>query len=73
MLPNGISWRGGALLPRRGCCCVETDFYLRAWSGFQEQALRALCVLRSWRNDSMSAAQRRRKQERDDDVAWREG
>jgi predicted N-acyltransferase len=58
---------------RRGCCCVETDFYLRAWGGFQEQALRALCVLRSWRNDSLSAALRRRKQERDDEVAWREG
>jgi predicted N-acyltransferase len=58
---------------RRGCCCVETDFYLRAWSGFQEQALRALCVLRSWRNDSMSAALRGRRQERDDEATSREG
>jgi predicted N-acyltransferase len=57
---------------RRGCCSVETDCYLRVWSEFQEHVLRALWPLRSWRNDSMSAALRRRKQERDHDVASRE-
>jgi hypothetical protein len=54
---------------RRGCCCVETDSYLRVLSRFQQQVLRALWPLRSWRHDSMSAALRRGKQERDDDVA----
>ncbi len=58
---------------RRGCCCVETDSYLRVWSRFQEQVLRALWPLRSWRHDSMSAALRRRKQERDHEVTSREG
>jgi predicted N-acyltransferase len=56
---------------RRGCCCVEIDSYLRVWSGFQERALRALWPLRSWRNDSISAALRQRKQEHDDDVTSR--
>jgi predicted N-acyltransferase len=58
---------------RRGCCSVETDCYLRVLSRFQDQVLRALWPLRSWRNDSMSAVLRRRKQERDDEVASREG
>ena len=58
---------------RRGCGSVETDFYLRVWSGLQERALRALWPLHSWRNHSISAALRRRKQKRDDDVAPREG
>jgi predicted N-acyltransferase len=56
----------------RGCSAVETDCYLRVWSGFQEQVLRAVWPLRSWRISGKSAALHRDGQERDDGAASRE-
>jgi hypothetical protein len=57
---------------RRGCGCMETDFYLRARSGVQELLLRILCPFRSRRNDSISAPLRMRNRDRDNDAISRE-
>ena len=57
---------------RRGCGCMETDFYLRAWSGVQELLLRVLLPFRSRRNDSISAPLRMGDRDRDNDAISRE-